>query len=226
MSRYFRIPENRKAALQALSELSDVCVKELFGALAKVPPALYGPQLPAQVAGDVSGAESEVVESIVDTLLSLYPAMIAANKSVDEFVDDIIASVTAPGAKQIDQSRAADLRVNLQKLLKVPSISLGAKATSVLFENERSLVNARVLTDIRPVFELEGSDVGGALIMHTLKLEYFSDGDGIKEFFVSLDSDDIDSLILKLERAKQKSLKIKHVLSQASVKLIESEDEK
>lgn len=226
MSRYFRIPDSRKAALLSLSELSDACVKELFSALAQVPPGLYGPQLPVQVAADVKTAEPKVIESIVDTLLSLYPAMISANESVDEFVEKVVETISVPGKTQIDGTKISDLRTNLRKLLKVPSISLGAKATSVLFENERSLVNARILTDIRPVFELESANVGGALVIHTLKLEYYSDGDGAKEFFVSLDSDDIDTLILKLERAKQKAEKLKGVLSAASVRLIESEREK
>jgi hypothetical protein len=226
MSRYFRIPESRRSALLSLSELSDACVKELFGALAKVAPGLYGPQLPSQVATDVASAKPEVIESIVDTLLSLYPAMISSNEPVDEFVDSVVDAMSKPGKAHVDASKASDLRTNLRKLLAVPSISLGAKATSVLFENERSLVNARILTDIRPVFELEGVDVGGALVIHTLKLEYFSDSDGAKEFFVSLDSDDIDALILKLERAKQKADRLKNVLSAASIRLLESEEKK
>lgn len=209
----------RVEKLRLISELSDETVKELFAVMASRPAALYQTSLASDVATEVKSLASGEVVSVVDTLLSMYQGIIDANKSVTEFAGELALSVrTEPGW---DAESANRLQANLERLLRVPSTSLGAKATSLIFQNERSLITNKIFTDARPVFELEGDEIGGGVIVHTLKLEYFVDGADEKQtFYVSLDASDIEQLIDNLERAKRKGEKLRTLLTAAALPVI------
>jgi DNA-binding ferritin-like protein (Dps family) len=220
-----RISKHRRDTLAKIASLSDEDVKTLFGALAQFPPDKYGPSLPADIAQSLASSGITNVSEIVDTILSLFPLVISSSKSVGEVIGDIVAAVSEQSSSSDDltSDKLDHLRLNLSKLLRVPSMCLGAKATSVLFENERNYLDARVLTDMRPVFELETPEIGGAIITHTLKIEYASEGNGEKEFFVSLSSADVESLIKKLQRAQEKSNKLEKVVELSSLVLLKPE---
>jgi hypothetical protein len=217
------VPENRIEGVRLIASLTDDNVKELFAAMASQPAGLYHAGLPAATADVVKSIPSGDVELIVDTLLSMYPAMISRDKHVGAFAAELANSML--GSEGWGGEEVSRLQSNLENLLQAPSISLGAKATNLLFQNERSLISSRVVTDIRPVFGIDNDEIGGALIIHTLKLEFFSDGTETRQvFYISLDTSDIDQMIRNLERAKRKTLKLQALLEAAAVPAI-GEDE-
>lgn len=219
-----RIPKNRWKALLRLADMSADEVKTLFAALAQVPSQKFGPDLPAQLAEQLQGSGIENVSEISDTLFSLFPLIIAASKPVNEVIEQLIGAVRvqAPEDSQIDDGRIEQLRNNLQKLLRVPSIYIGAKATSVLTDNQSNFLNARVLTDVRPIFELESTDVSGAVILHNLKVTFSSQGED-KEFFVALDDEDVETLISTLQRAQQKAATLREFFDVKTLPIITPE---
>lgn len=224
-----RVPSKRREGLQCIAGLTDNAVKELFAAMATYPVRLYptDSNVFQHISGQIKNIPEADVRLILDTLISMYPVMVSSNRPLNTFVADVVTSMRdhAPDEPAIDDSQLTRLQDSLEKLLKVPSISLAAKATNILFQNERSLMSSRILTDVRPVFDIDTNDIGGGLVIHTLKLEYFADNDdAFKQFFVSLDSDDIDELIRNLERAKQKSEKLKNLLTTASVISIDTDE--
>lgn len=225
-----RVPSKRRVGLKCIAGLTDKAVKELFAAMATYPVRLYptGSNIYQHISGQIKTLPETDVRLILDTLISMYPVMMSSNRSLNAFVSDIVTSMRdqAPDEEPaFDDSQLTRLQDLLEKLLKVPSISLAAKATNILFENERSLMSSRILTDVRPVFDIDMNDIGGGLVIHTLKLEYFADNvDALNQFFVSLDSNDIDDLIRNLERAKLKAEKMKNLLTTASVICIDTDE--
>lgn len=217
-----RIPKNRWEAFVALSTMSDESVKTVFAALASVPPQNYGPDVALQIAASLKDTLGNGIAEVVDTVFSLFPLIISTNKSVDQMLDTVMEAVRQYAAreKELPPDQLDRLRINLKKLLQVPSMSVGAKATGVLFDNPHNFLNARVITDLRPVFELENVNIAGAVILHTLKIEYGAEGTSEKEFFVALDDDDIKSLISKLERALEKGDKMRELINASSVPLL------
>lgn len=217
------VSQKRLAAVKLIAQLSSDAVKELFAALANQPAELYQANLAERVAPEVSLIPQADIAAIVDTLLSMYPPITFSNRGVESFISDLIASVE--GEKGVAPDDVDSLKSNLDKLLRVPSLSLGAKATGLMFQTERTLITNRVITDIRPIFNLDNDDVGGAIIMHSLKLDIQSeDSDSAQSLYITVDSDDIDTLIINLERAKQKTERLKALLSSAGVTLIEGGD--
>ncbi|MCX6381767.1 MAG: hypothetical protein NT023_20210, partial [Armatimonadetes bacterium] len=111
----------------------------------------------------------------------------------------------------------------LKQILSVEQIDIIAKATSVLLDHERVYSNARVLTDIRPVFS---SDVAimptAVLIVHMLKIGYHENGEH-KEFYVALDTEDVRKLQETLERATTKDKSLKDLLGQTNLSYLATE---
>lgn len=225
-----RISAKRLEGLYCIAKLNDKATKELFAALASLPLRLYPTESTVfkEISDKVTSIKDKDALLILDTLISMQHAHSTSNTTLNTFVKNIITSVDEqrwPDDTGVEREQLTQLEKNVEKLLKVPSLSLAIKATSLLFESERSLLNSRILTDIRPVFDVLTNDIGGGLIIQTLKLEYISDeDDSSKEFFVSLDSDDIDDLIDNLERAKAKAGKLKELLAASSIQCIDTSE--
>ena len=71
------------------------------------------------------------------------------------------------------------------------------------------------MSDIRPVFAGSPGDTAGALIIHNLNISYHN-GSRHKEFYVALDSDELDELKQVIERAQKKAVSLKLLLKKSS----------
>ena len=209
----------------SLAYMSADQVKTLFATLARVAPGKFGPDLPAKLAEQLEGSGIENVTEVADTLFSLFPVLISSSKPVNETIEQLVDAIReqAPPGKDFAEGQIEQLRINLQKLLRVPSIYLGAKATSVITDNHATFLASRVLTDVRPIFALESTDLSGAVVVHNLKISYSSDSESDREFFVSLDDVDVQQLIDSLQRAQKKADSLRKFFVAAELPLIDLE---
>ena len=200
-------------------------IRELLAALREVPDTYNESALSSAVAGRVDTIAASDVEEMVPALLSLYSYRDYRQAAISDVVEGI--------AQAMEESRSDQLRLSpehrpdfenlLARLLDVEPINVRVRAGALAFENEHTLQEARVLTDIRSVFEPENPDAKpkGAVIVHTLKIGYRSDNES-KEFFIALDTDDVRELIEQLERANAKAESLKwSVLKAAQVPLMD-----
>ncbi len=192
-----------------------------MAALREVPDTYNEIALSSAVAAKVDTIAASDVEEMVPALFSLY--------SYRDYRQAAISDVVQGIAQAMEESRSDQLRLLpehrsdfedlLAKLLDVEPLNVRARARALVLENEHTLQEARVLTDIRSVFEPENLEdkPKGAVILHTLKIGYLADNEP-KEFFVALDTDDVRELIEQLERADAKAESLKSsVLKPAQV---------
>ncbi len=97
-----------------------------------------------------------------------------------------------------------ECRSALEQLLSTESIALAAKAADLSFDVERFCVGARIITDIRPVFDPRRDKIVGSTIRQTLRLEYMSLEGTISNMSIGLDAEDIDRLKKACEEATHK----------------------
>jgi hypothetical protein len=146
-----------------------------------------------------------------------------AVRSVDstaDFVDDILETVEEGSTEKIE---VEILRDRLTQILDIESMVVSSRAASIMFEHGHLFATAKVLSDVRPVFGLNIEEAPKtAIIFHNLSIHYFQDGQH-KEFFVVLDTDEVESLIETLERAVTKAETLKSMLSAANIPYIETE---
>lgn len=155
-----------------------------------------------------SALDEASLKSISSAISGLLFAYIASEQSDVEFIPQLLSSVIESEVT-FDESELKSLECNLFKLFSNVSLFRAHKALSLFMENERLMVGARILTDIRPVFEQSTIDnILGYSISHTLKIAY-RDSRSTGEFFVSLDSSDLQSLkkIIDREITKQETIR-------------------
>lgn len=101
----------------------------------------------------------------------------------------------------------------LVSLLSVKPLNVSAKAIDLQTEDERVFCDARILTDLRPVF---GSDSAatpeGLTIVHILKLGYDQGGERHRDFYVALNADDLQTLRKVIDRAEAKAKSLKNAI--------------
>jgi hypothetical protein len=219
------IPEEYRSGLAKLLALDEKSADALLSALNQAPPTMSTFELSSILAPKVKPMPRDEIEDIADSLVSLYLTNQHHPDLEDELVEDICEAMDDSGSQElkIAENKRDYFKKLLTGLLKAEAIVYPSKAIGVLRDNERMFCNARILTDIRPVF---GSDVHipprAAVIVHMLNITYH-EGRDLKEFYVGLDTDDVDTLRMVLERADIKAKSIRSVFEAAQLKDLTSE---
>jgi hypothetical protein len=109
----------------------------------------------------------------------------------------------------------------LNRLLTLRSIVFTSKAFDLATEHEHPFGQARILTDIRAIFEPQDEllKTGAALIVHVLKLR---DRHG-EEFYTALGPSDLRDLQSVISRAQQKEEQLRNRLTTAGVQCLDDE---
>jgi hypothetical protein len=219
------IPEQYQPGLALLLNSNDKTIETLIVSLRNMPPILTIHSRIAAKLGMVDSIEPEQLSQILDAVLSLYSLRAYTDVSPAELANDIAESMLAsdePGL-HAPAKRMTRFRDALVELLQIENLSVGAKALDLLTEHERAYHEARVVTDVRPIF---GDDLtsgpGAMVIVHTLKISYHRNG-GLEETYIGLDDDDLASLHSVIARAEQKSEGLKRSLDAAKMPYISLE---
>jgi hypothetical protein len=113
----------------------------------------------------------------------------------------------------------------LARVMELPSMVTSAKASDLLTEYDRIFGDARIVTDIRPVFMEDPQEMAnGAVIVSTLKVQY-QDSQGISSFYVALDTQDLVALKKVVDRALLKVDTVKEELDRAKLEYYTGEDD-
>jgi hypothetical protein len=109
-----------------------------------------------------------------------------------------------------DESSNGEIKNRLLKLFKKDNpIRIAVKSRILISEVSNLYHESRILTDIRPVFSSnEENSVIGKVILNNLKISYRKDKD-FKEFFVTLEEEDLEELKSIIVRAIEKTKQLK-----------------
>ncbi len=168
------------------------------------------------------------IEEIVPALLSLYSIKDDPQFSALEVAEGMTLGMEEVPSEELrspsEKEQRDRFRNRLLELLGIDALSTVARAGGLLLENEHSLRQTRIITDIRPIFESEKPQAppAGAVIVHMLKISYWADNE-VKNFFVALDTNDVRELSEQLARANSKAESLKSALDLAGVDYIDAE---
>jgi hypothetical protein len=131
------------------------------------------------------------------------------------------AASQASKKSRIPEDEKNTLSLRLTRLLEIKaSLSLTSKALDVLTDADRIFYSAKILTDIRPVFDDEGKKIEAAVIMHNLRIHFGQDNEH-RDFFVALDTNDIKELRSVLDRADRKAESLQMLLNRAKISYLD-----
>ncbi|MBK5214510.1 MAG: hypothetical protein JJE55_12715 [Flavobacteriaceae bacterium] len=211
----YKIPKNFLSGFQILSQLDKKEIEELAKLLGELPVGSNVQEFQSAIQTNKELSENALKSA--DTIFSLGGLLleIKADDSLNQVAEDLTNAYAKEGEEEIGTEQREQLIHNLLIVLqKAENLKKTFKAYRLLFENTRSFRKSRVMTDMRMIFDddFQKKNQTG-LIIHQLKLEYIEDNTS-KEFFISLDNDDVLKLSEELKRSLEKEECIKRDFDQ------------
>jgi hypothetical protein len=228
-----RLPESLRRNLIALATASTEQVDQLHETLSTLTPILTPEEIPEQIASKLNLWNGEEARRAVKGILGLSAFRAQSGQKLESLTSDLISALqadtgveeTSPEEKTkliLSSAQEPEFRNVLLRLFSIVALDVTAKALGVLTDNQRSFVSGRVLSDIRPIFqdEISAGPMAG-VIVHSLKLEYM-ESNQLQEFFVSLDSKDLQFMLDLIQRAIKKDVAMRALLEKAQVQFLEN----
>jgi len=218
-----RIPKEAESGFAKLLSLDERGFQELQSALEKSPLISNIEKLSSKLISTIESIPESDARDILDSIFPLYILKLDTELSSSDFAEDIIQAAKKSAEIGLNTGSRGQLKDRLIRLLDVKAIGTALKAMSLFYEHERTFQNARILTDIRPVFGQSPQDPAtAAVIVHTLRIR-FAEGREFKEFFIAMDGEDVQNMINVLERAKAKADSLKISITGTNIHIADSE---
>jgi hypothetical protein len=187
-----RLSKSQTDDLAVICELGVGPLNALASALDSMKPTINRREL-RRVIAETTGAP-QATDAAWRAIPALAIAFRRFNVPASDLLDSIRESLVVQGWNE-DQLRTwHECRPVIEKLLLSPAVGLPAKARELAFDFERIYSRARILTDIRPVFDDARNEIAGANITQTLRLEYTSRNGSSTSLSLALDMSDIEAL--------------------------------
>jgi hypothetical protein len=208
------VPEKVVDTLSTLAGVSDDAFNILYDRLTKLPltasqqnELINGVESISELGGGLNRELGKVLASLLGRMQSDYV-------KPQDFVGDLVEYLSHSRQDYFSKEALDRLEGQLTRLLSIETIQLGQNASSLQQEHERLFADARVVSDIRPVFSVDPDEPpSAAVIVHTLRIDYSSSNEPNGQYYFALDEDDLESLLKHLTRAKAKSKTLKSLLS-------------
>ena len=217
------VPSEMRPALVQLAALGDDAISELCSLLEANPDVLTSRQAAFEHASKLTKFGDEGF-SAVDAVVPLLFLKASTGKSTAGLVNEITARLITGDKKEATLTPAAvpNFKRHLGRILELSSLTNRAKALSLATDCQRLFSDAKIVSDVRPVF---GEDVSkpplGAVILHSLKIGFAEDGEE-REFFVTLDSKDLRELQSWITRALSKDATLSQFIRQSNIEQFET----
>lgn len=201
--------------MAALRGLSDQEVSTILDELRTSP---IGPrhQVEAAVAARLSNHPPALIHKILTAIYALYDVRGLAEAPVDEFVDDLVAAMRETGSAELAVEERESVVRRLHAVLAVDPLAVRAKAHALQRDHEHIFHDAKILTDLRPVFSTPDAEPEGVIIEYTLKI-VFHDGARHKEVYMALDASDLSRLREIIQRAEMKVASLSAMLDAKNI---------
>lgn len=212
------IPPEVRPYLVQLALADPQHVDALVTAIAEQPARQSHRKFVAAVVEAVGNLQGWAPEGTVQALLSLAAGRQAMGLTVDEFVQEVATSSDIELPVEA-RERLSEL---LKRALRNEGLTVSAKAWGLLTDNQANFKEARVVTDVRPIFADANEAPPAGLVVHNLRLTYWGD-DGEHAFWVAMDDNDMEALRKVVVRAQGKSKQLRSGTGAAAIPLLPQE---
>jgi len=149
-------------------------------------------------------------------VLGLLFSLLSLHFAHDWPTDGIAMRVARDQALGLEPEQQPGFEQWLTRVLSSRTITRLAKAFDIAIDYQFLFHVARILTDIRPVFADSPDDLLGAVVTHTLKIDFYT-REGHDELYVAMNDDDLAELERAVQRAKVKGESLRKVLKDAGL---------
>lgn len=212
-----QIPKRQRPGLIHLAKLPDPLLEQVTTAIATEPPTPDPEEMAKHIASKLELDFAEL-KSLIETIYTLNFVAEFSGVSQGRFLNDLVQSLRTEEFEEIGTLGSGDLRARFKAVLEIQNAALLAKALTLQRDGERLYCEAKILTDVRPVFREDVAEKPtGAVITHSLKLGYHERRGEHSELYVVLESADLDALEGVIKRAKAKEATLRKTLDDAGI---------
>jgi hypothetical protein len=219
------IPKRDLPVLKKILELGNEQFDALISAFGDTKPTLTRGQLVKEISKKVKAIRPDELNDIFRVVFILYSMKQKAGASSQKLAEDVSQSCVESSSDVIhfESEKAGLLSSRIKKLLSFDkTIAVTTKAFDVMTEHKHTFCSARILSDIRPVFTDTPDSASAAVIIHTLQIGFHESGTGEhKEFYVALDTNDIQKLKEVIERAEKKTVALSSIIKGSKLPYLE-----
>jgi hypothetical protein len=213
-----RVPARFRSSLEKLASLDEKQRRQLIDHLSATPTFASAQSLSRTVRAALPDLSESEASDLVLAFLSLITQLRYWNMDASELARQTAASPDL----SLDDDERSELAALLSEALQLECLVTSAKAADVITEHEHVFSGVRVLTDIRPVF---GDDVSeeprGAVLLSTLKLDHFTDGE-VRSLYVVMDAEDLETMREAIHRALDKTASLGRLVTDAGLSVFET----
>lgn len=213
------IPKTDLPVFKKIAEFGAKEFDSLASGLRSTAPTFSRKQFAHNVSEKVKNIRSSEIAAILRVVFILYSMHERVGVSAQELARDVAESYADTRSKDnhFPAAQVKSLGERLKTLLSInDTVAVTAKAFDVMTEHKHTYCRARILSDIRPVFTNSTESASAAVIIHNLQIGYHDGGTGEhREFYVALDTDDIQALKEVVERAEKKTKALESILKRA-----------
>lgn len=203
----FRLNRTQAKDLEAIRNLGASEVDRIADALVGMPSPPFGSDELREVIKNL-GVSPDTAASLVSVCVHFSSLQRQLDLDTEKIVGGVLQAIeNLPEQIQWsadEVSKWTSIEPALARLLISDVVSIVSKRLELSYDYSKLWRSGRILTDIRPVFDLEGEEVQGAIISFTMRL-YTQDSDGAHSESLAMDEADIKTLIKECERALKKS---------------------
>jgi len=211
-----RIPERYRVGFAKLKLLTPQTVTSILQVVEQLPPTSKIKDMVSAITSHLPSVGREDAEVIVRTLYSLYVfrADAGPETTLSELVTSIVVAMQASGKDSLalQDKEKAEFQDNLTRLLGSTVLERSSKIQQLKTDYETLFYDAKILTDIRPLFADPKERPVSATITHTLKIVCHEAGGEHKELYFALSSEHIQTIKKVVERAEAKEESLRSLL--------------
>lgn len=206
MTPRIRLEGQNLADLKLIRDLGEPKLRTVIAAVAQLPVAPLPPQtVQTEIAKSLRG-EDGVSDILFRQVLSLHGLSRRLNLSTPQVFDGLDAALRPDQSGWTQEEFIGWQKIStvLRELFELPAVRLSAKALDLSYEHSHLLQHARIITDVRPIYDDPALRIEGCVISHKLLLRY-DDLEGQHLLSLAVDDNDLDLLMGQCTRALQKA---------------------
>jgi hypothetical protein len=212
--------------LQEIVKLPDEKIDGFLAALSKADPRFNFQDLAEQIFSPEL-LSWDLTKGAILVLVSIYRTVDHRGESKERFLDqDVLPSLES--AKVLSEDNREEEWTKLRRFLLSAlscerSLGTAAKAGPVQTDHDHIFCEARILTDLRPIYHVEVSeDPTAATVIHMLKITHRDNYSHRYDTFFALDSNDLAALQQTIKRATQKEETLRNIMKDTGVVVLKA----
>jgi hypothetical protein len=212
MTPQIKLQKQHLADLQCIREMGETELFRIVTELNKLPIAPLQPKELLALISRVLNGNSTVADVLLRQLLSLHGMRRQLGLNSDEVFAGLDSGLRDSDWNESDVKKWQSVFKSFKDLFELPIVRLSATALDLAYQHSHLLQRTQIITDVRPLFNDQATEIQGTIISHKLLVRY-DDLEGEHALSLAVDDRDIEALIKQCERALKKAQTAKDQLS-------------